>query len=307
MSRPIRWSMDDVNVNLCLKKQLTQCHFASVLYPWIKTDRWESAACHPFLSLLQKPLLIDGMLSTLSQIILANVVFLISRIMVFWKKAYWIYPLLVLATSCKAIAILKGHSQLWDRADLDTTFSDWKAFTSTQNQMYALDTSRNLLQSCLVFHSILDLLQKTSFWENFNSSYNIILSCLVKNSIQRNLQQKRRETRGRRAGEIAFVYQNNKRNESITPASKWLFYIFGKSMEKVTYVWKIKLSRSWTFDNGTCRLCIISHLHRWSNSEVFVYVWLFLEKSIGEFSMVYRRMSASALIWLRVYNHDFGL
>ena len=47
----------------------------------------------------------------------------------------------------------------------------WKVFTSTRNQMYALDTSRNPLQSCLVFHSILDLLQKTSFWANFYLSY----------------------------------------------------------------------------------------------------------------------------------------
>ena len=31
----------------------------------------------------------------------------------------------------------------------------------------------------------------------------------------------------------------------------------------------------------------------------------FLDKSIGEFSMVYRKMSA--LMWLRVYNHDYGL
>ena len=30
-----------------------------------------------------------------------------------------------------------------------------------------------------------------------------------------------------------------------------------------------------------------------------------MEKSIGEFSMVYKNMSA--LIWLKVYNHDFGL
>ena len=42
----------------------------------------------------------------------------------------------------------------------------WKEFTSTQNQMYASATSRNPLQSCLVYHSILDLLQKTSFWAN---------------------------------------------------------------------------------------------------------------------------------------------
>ena len=53
--------------------------------------------------------------------------------------------------------------------------------------MYASATSRNPLQSCLVFHLILDLLQKTSFWANFNSSYDIILRYLVKNSIQRNI------------------------------------------------------------------------------------------------------------------------
>ena len=42
----------------------------------------------------------------------------------------------------------------------------WKEFTSTQNQMDASATPRNPLQSCLVYHSILDLLQKTSFWAN---------------------------------------------------------------------------------------------------------------------------------------------
>ena len=41
------------------------------------------------------------------------------------------------------------------------------------------------------------------------------------------------------------------------------------------------------------------------NSEVFVDVWLSLDKSIGECSIVYREMSA--LVWLSVYNHDFGL
>ena len=44
---------------------------------------------------------------------------------------------------------------------------DWKAFTSTRNQNYASDTPRNQLQSCLVFHSILDLLIKIYFWANF--------------------------------------------------------------------------------------------------------------------------------------------
>ena len=68
--------------------------------------------------------------------------------------------------------------------------SVWKQFTATQNQMNASATSGNPLQSCLVFHLILDLLQKTSFWANCNSSYDIILSYLVKNSIQRNMNRR---------------------------------------------------------------------------------------------------------------------
>ena len=40
------------------------------------------------------------------------------------------------------------------------------------------------------FHSILDLLQKTSFEANFNPFYDIVLSYLVKNSIQRNMNRR---------------------------------------------------------------------------------------------------------------------
>ena len=61
-----------------------------------------------------------------------------------------------------------------------SALSVWKAFTSTRNQIYASDTSRNPLQSYLVFHSILDILLKTSFWANFNLPCDIILSYLVK-------------------------------------------------------------------------------------------------------------------------------
>ena len=63
----------------------------------------------------------------------------------------------------------------------------WKAFTSTRNQMYASDTSRNPFQSCLVFHSILDLF---AFSANVNWSYDTILSYLVKNRIQRNMNRR---------------------------------------------------------------------------------------------------------------------
>ena len=65
-------------------------------------------------------------------------------------------------------------------------------------------------------------------------------------------------------------------------------------MEKVTYIWKNKLSR---FEPLT--------VIQTSNSVVFIVVWLSLEKSVCELSMVYKKISA--LIWLRVYNHNFSL
>ena len=39
----------------------------------------------------------------------------------------------------------KGHSQLWDRADLGTSFLTLKKSSSTWNQTYALRISRNPL------------------------------------------------------------------------------------------------------------------------------------------------------------------
>ena len=69
-------------------------------------------------------------------------------------------------------------------------WSVWKEFTSTRNQMNASAASRDPLQSCLVFHLILDLLQKTYFLANSNSYYDIISSYLVKNRIQRNMNRR---------------------------------------------------------------------------------------------------------------------
>ena len=69
----------------------------------------------------------------------------------------------------------------------------WHYFASTRNQMYPSDTSRNSLQSCLdiEFHSILDLHKKPRFEQTSTySSYDIILSYLVKNSIQRNVNRR---------------------------------------------------------------------------------------------------------------------
>ena len=67
----------------------------------------------------------------------------------------------------------------------------WPGHYFCRNQMYASDTSRNPLQSSwLVFHSILDFSPKISLWANFYSSCYIILTYLVKNSIQRNMNRR---------------------------------------------------------------------------------------------------------------------
>ena len=93
----------------------------------------------------------------------------------------------------------------------------WEAFTSTRNQIYAWDTSASILP-CVSFDF-------RSFTENFFLSklFLILLHCFFIfgwKQYSKEHEQKRWETRRRRAGEIAFVYQNNKRNESITLASK---------------------------------------------------------------------------------------
>ena len=100
---------------------------------------------------------------------------------------------------------LKGHSQLWDRADLDTSFASLKS-------VYL-----NLKLNVRVGYIYCFIRSSIFYWNLFfySSFYNIV-SYLVKNGIQRNTN-----TRRRRAGGIAFVYQlNNKRSESNTLASK---------------------------------------------------------------------------------------
>ena len=106
----------------------------------------------------------------------------------------------------------------------------WKAFTSIRNQLYVSDTSRNLLQFCLVFHSILDLLQKPLSEQTLTQIlWHYFIINLVKNIYPKEHEQKRWETRRHR---LFFVYQNNSRNESITLASKKLMerlHVFRKS------------------------------------------------------------------------------
>ena len=82
------------------------------------------------------------------------------------------------------------------------------------------------LQSCLAFHWIFDLLLKISFWANFFSSYYTVFSYLVENSIQRNMNRRGEKRVGDgRDKSPWFVYHYNKRNESVTLASKQSLYI----------------------------------------------------------------------------------
>ena len=92
----------------------------------------------------------------------------------------------------------------------------WQAFTSTRNQLCLSDTSRIPLQPCLVFHSILNLILKTSFWANVYS-FHKGLSYFVKHSIQRNMKRSGGTHEG--AGQEK-LFTRKKRNESITLQSK---------------------------------------------------------------------------------------
>ena len=69
-------------------------------------------------------------------------------------------------------------------------------------------------------------------------------------------------------------------------------------MEKVTYIWKIKLSRPWTFgnDSDSVQFLTSTDVRIQKYSSMFGFPWKsiggFPWKSIGEFSMVYKKMSA---------------
>ena len=179
----------------------------------------------------------------------------------------------------------------------------WKAFTSTQNQMFASGTSRNLLQSCLVFHLILDLLLRTSFWANLYSSYYIISSYLVKNSIQRNMNRggEKRVSTGQEKSHL-FTKTTREMNKK-----RWANYLFRYLEYRCKGLHVFGKSSFLHLEPSTMiQTSVISHL----------LVLMFKFGSIcrclaypgqihGEFSMVYKKMSV--LIWLRVYNHDFGL
>ena len=181
--------------------------------------------------------------------------------------------------------------------------SVWKAFTSTRNQIYPSDTFRNPLQFCLMFHSILDLLLKTSFWANSsNSSYYIILSRLVNNSIQRNMNR-RGEKRLGAVREISPSFTKitrerisnigEQKNRHIYLENRWKrLHIFGKSsfldLESSTIIQTpCNFSPLLMFEFGRIGRCLAFPESPSVNSQWYIKRWV--------------------LIWLRAYNHDFGL
>ena len=73
-------------------------------------------------------------------------------------------------------------------------------------------------------------------------------------------------------------------------------------MEKGTYVWKFKLPSTMIYTES---VSFLTSTNDRISQKYCRCQWLSLDKSIGEFSIVYKKMRA--LLWLRVYNHDFGL
>ena len=71
---------------------------------------------------------------------------------------------------------LKGHSQLRERADLDTSFASLKSVYLNLELNVRVRYIKKSAQSCLLFYSILDLLLKTSFFTHpFTIFYHIWL------------------------------------------------------------------------------------------------------------------------------------
>ena len=163
--------------------------------------------------------------------------------------------------------------------------------------MYASDTSRNPLQSCLVFHSILDPLLKTSLSANFYSFFDIILSYSAQNSIQRNMK---------RRGE-KHVGTGREKSPSITNITRgWINNIAEQII--VIYIWKVNgqrlhIFRKWNFLDLEPSTKIPTSCHF---SRLFIKYWFFEFESIrGRLAFPCKKMSAP--IWPRVYNFDFGM
>ena len=90
-------------------------------------------------------------------------------------------------------------------------------------------------------------------------------------------------------GEITFVYQNNKRNESATYWRANNRYKYISKIDGKGYIYLENQAFSTVNLRQWFRLHAISLLYWCLNLEVFVDVWLSLKKFMGKFSMVYKQ------------------
>jgi len=79
----------------------------------------------------------------------------------------------------------RSVERLCDRADLDTSFPTLKRVHWSKSRVEYFSKSASILP---VFCCIFNRLLKTCFWVCFSSSYDIILSYLVINSIQKSVK-----------------------------------------------------------------------------------------------------------------------
>ena len=75
---------------------------------------------------------------------------------------------------------LKGHSQLWDRVDLDTSFLTLKRVHPNLKSKYIRNSASIFAVVCFIFNC---LLKKTVFQCHFAHPIMLFLSYLVKNSM----------------------------------------------------------------------------------------------------------------------------
>ena len=131
------------------------------------------------------------------------------------------------------------------------------------------------LEICLVFHSILDLLLETPSCASFYSSCYIILSYLVKNSIQRKMNRRGEKHIGAGREKSPSFTKITRENKWIKNNGEQIIVI------KFIYIWTINQKVYTYLENQASstlklrqwfRLCLISHLYWWSNSAVFVDV-----------------------------------
>ena len=146
---------------------------------------------------------------------------------------------------------LKGHSQLWDLADLDTSFEVWKAFISTWNQMYTSDTTRNPLNLAYCFIRSSIFYWKPLFFTNpFTIFYHIWLKTVSKGTWIR-VDAGREES-------SSFNKITREMNQIHWRANNHFTYL---KIDVSSYVYVENQSFSALNPRQWFRLCVISHLY----------------------------------------------